>query len=62
MAECGTDHGDLIDFDCLTACPDCGAFGPHHYSEDAYCDLCGQPHEGYYGAIKGLLGLGVSRG
>ena len=52
------DHSDLFDFDCQSACPTCGAFGPHKYFEDAYCDLCGQPHADYYNAIRKLVSRG----
>ena len=28
----------------------------HRYGDDPYCDECGQPHPGYFGAIKDMLG------
>ena len=49
------DHGDILEWDCCLPCDFCGEYGPHQYSEDAYCDLCGRPHAGYYGAIRALL-------
>ena len=49
------DHDNLLDFDCLHPCPNCGASGPHNYSEDAYCDTCGAPHREYYRAIRNLI-------
>lgn len=54
---CATCNGEPNECeDCFA----CGASG-HVFRDEPYCEFCGKPHEGYFDAIKELIGIGGKR-
>ena len=47
---CEWDHG-------CHKCKCCGAVD-HRYGDEPYCDDCGKPHPGYFGALRRMVGYG----
>lgn len=45
--ECEYDHG-------CHDCPCCGTI-EHRFTDEPYCDDCGKPHPGYFGALREML-------
>lgn len=43
----------------IHGCDPCKACGEvrHVYGDEPYCENCGLPHEGFFGAIKRMIGF-----